>query len=62
VASSEGNDRVSVTTALPGRYTLQLLHQADGEAGLLAADTAMYGAKDAGRGRFLFHQAVPQAA
>jgi diguanylate cyclase (GGDEF)-like protein len=29
---------------------------------LLAADTAMYGAKDAGRGRFLFHQAVPQAA
>jgi diguanylate cyclase (GGDEF)-like protein len=29
---------------------------------LLAADTAMYGAKDAGRGRFLFHQAVNQAA
>jgi hypothetical protein len=23
VASSEGNDRVSVTTALPGHYTLQ---------------------------------------
>jgi 2',3'-cyclic-nucleotide 2'-phosphodiesterase (5'-nucleotidase family) len=40
VASSEGNDRVSVTTALPGRYTLQLLHLADGEAGLLAAETA----------------------
>ena len=40
VASSEGNDRVSVTTALPGHYTLQLLHLADGEAGLLAADTA----------------------
>jgi 2',3'-cyclic-nucleotide 2'-phosphodiesterase (5'-nucleotidase family) len=40
VASSEGNDRVSVTTALPGCYTLQLLHLADGEAGLLAADTA----------------------
>lgn len=40
VASSEGNDRVSVTTALPGRFTLQLLHLADGEAGLLAAETA----------------------
>ncbi|MFN7229799.1 MAG: 5'-nucleotidase C-terminal domain-containing protein, partial [Synechococcaceae cyanobacterium] len=40
VASSEGNDRVSVTTALPGRYTLQLLHLADGEAGLLAPETA----------------------
>jgi 2',3'-cyclic-nucleotide 2'-phosphodiesterase (5'-nucleotidase family)/sugar lactone lactonase YvrE len=40
VASSEGNDVVSLTTALPGRYTLQLLHLADGEAGLLAADTA----------------------
>ena len=25
---------------------------------LLAADTAMYGAKDAGRGRFLFHRAA----
>ena len=40
VASSEGNDRVSVTTTLPGRFTLQLLHLADGEAGLLAAETA----------------------
>lgn len=29
---------------------------------LLAADTALYGAKGAGRGRFLFHQAVRQSA
>jgi 2',3'-cyclic-nucleotide 2'-phosphodiesterase (5'-nucleotidase family) len=40
VASSEGNDQVSLTNALPGRYTLQLLHLADGEAGLLAPETA----------------------
>ena len=40
VASSEGNDRVSLSNALPGRYTLQLLHLADGEAGLLAPQTA----------------------
>jgi 2',3'-cyclic-nucleotide 2'-phosphodiesterase (5'-nucleotidase family)/sugar lactone lactonase YvrE len=40
IASSEGNDKVSVTTSLPGRYTLQLLHLADAEAGLLATETA----------------------
>ncbi|MFN9939884.1 MAG: hypothetical protein ACK56I_10470, partial [bacterium] len=40
VASSEGNDQVSLTSTLPGRYTLQLLHLADGEAGLLTPDTA----------------------
>ncbi|MFM9088173.1 MAG: 5'-nucleotidase C-terminal domain-containing protein, partial [Cyanobium sp.] len=40
VASSEGNERVSVTTTLPSRYSLQLLHFSDGEAGLLAPDTA----------------------
>ena len=39
IASSEGNDRVSVVD-FPISYTLQLLHFSDAEAGMLAAQTA----------------------
>ena len=41
IASSEGNDVVSVVD-FPIPYRLQLLHLADGEAGLLASQTAPY--------------------
>jgi len=41
IASSEGNDKVSVAD-FPIPYTLQLLHLSDGEAGLLASQTAPY--------------------
>ena len=43
IASSEDNDVVSVQeTSLPTNFKLQLLHLADGEAGLLASQTAPY--------------------
>jgi 2',3'-cyclic-nucleotide 2'-phosphodiesterase (5'-nucleotidase family) len=41
IASSEGNDVVSVLD-FPIPYRLQLLHLSDGEAGLLASQTAPY--------------------
>ncbi len=41
IASSEGNDLVSVVD-FPIPYRLQLLHLSDGEAGLLASQTAPY--------------------
>ncbi len=41
IASSEGNDVVSIVD-FPIPYRLQLLHLADGEAGLLASQTAPY--------------------
>jgi len=41
IASSEGNDVVSVVD-FPIPYRLQLLHLSDGEAGLLASKTAPY--------------------
>jgi 2',3'-cyclic-nucleotide 2'-phosphodiesterase (5'-nucleotidase family) len=41
IASSEGNDVVSVVD-FPIPYRLQLLHLSDGEAGLLASQTAPY--------------------
>ncbi|MFN9644232.1 MAG: 5'-nucleotidase C-terminal domain-containing protein, partial [Cyanobacteriota bacterium] len=41
IASSEGNDVVSVVD-FPVPYRLQLLHLSDGEAGLLASQTAPY--------------------
>ena len=41
IASSEGNDVVSVVD-FPLPYRLQLLHLSDGEAGLLASQTAPY--------------------
>ncbi len=41
IASSEGNDAVSVVD-FPIPYRLQLLHLSDGEAGLLASQTAPY--------------------
>jgi len=43
VASSEDNDVVSIAeTSFPTAFKLQLLHLADGEAGLLASQTAPY--------------------
>ncbi len=43
LASSEDNDVVSIAeTAFPTAFKLQLLHLADGEAGLLASQTAPY--------------------
>jgi 2',3'-cyclic-nucleotide 2'-phosphodiesterase (5'-nucleotidase family) len=41
IASSEGNDVVSIVD-FPIPYRLQLLHLSDGEAGLLASQTAPY--------------------
>jgi 2',3'-cyclic-nucleotide 2'-phosphodiesterase (5'-nucleotidase family) len=41
IASSEGNDVVSLVD-FPIPYRLQLLHLSDGEAGLLASETAPY--------------------
>ena len=41
IASSEGNDQVSIVD-FPIPYRLQLLHLSDGEAGLLASQTAPY--------------------
>jgi 2',3'-cyclic-nucleotide 2'-phosphodiesterase (5'-nucleotidase family) len=43
LASSEDNDVVSIAeTSFPTAFKLQLLHLADGEAGLLASQTAPY--------------------